>query len=61
MRYLCMVYYDEKTLDALSQSEYEALAAEALAYDDVLRKGGHYLSSGALQSVQSATTLRISE
>ena len=33
--------------------------AESLAYDDELRKGGHYLYSGALQSVQTATTIRI--
>ena len=35
------------------------LVAEALAYDEVLRDGGHYLCSGPLQSVETATTLRI--
>ena len=59
MRYLCMVCYEQKALDNLSKPEYDALVAEALAYDDVLRKGGHYLYSGALQSVVTAKTVRI--
>jgi hypothetical protein len=59
MRYLCLVYYDEKKLDALSKDEYDALVREALAYDDELRKGGHYVASDALQSVRTATTLRV--
>ena len=32
---------------------------KSLAYDDELRNGGHYLYSGALQSIQTATTIRI--
>jgi hypothetical protein len=59
MRYLCMVSYEQKALDRLSKPEFDALVAESLAYDDELRDGGHYLYSGALQSVQTATTIRI--
>ena len=59
MRYLCLVYIDEKKLGALSKSEMDALIADALAYDDELRKSGHYIASDALQSVQTATTLRM--
>jgi hypothetical protein len=59
VRYLCLVYYDEQTLDALAASEMDALVGEALDYDEALRKSGHYLDSGALQSVQTATTIRI--
>ena len=59
MRYLCMVCYEQKTLDSLSKPEFDALVAEALAYDDELRKGGHYLYSGALQSIETAATIRI--
>jgi hypothetical protein len=53
-----MVCYEQKALDYLSKPEFDALVAEALAYDDELRRGGHYLYSGPLQSVQTATTLR---
>ena len=59
MKYLCLVYYDEARLDALSQSEHDALVSEALAYDEELRTSGHYIVSDALQSVQTATTLRV--
>jgi hypothetical protein len=59
MRYLCMICYEQKALDNLSRSEFDALVVEALAYDDELRNAGHYLYSGALQSVQTATTIRI--
>jgi hypothetical protein len=58
MKYLCLVYGEEKELDALSKGDMEALVAESLAYDDVLRKSGHYLVSEALQSVTAAKTVR---
>ena len=58
MKYLCLVYIDEKKLEALSKSEFDTLVAESLAYDEVLRKNGQYLASQALQSVQAATTIR---
>jgi len=58
MKYLCLVYYDERKLGALSKGEFDALVVEALAYNEVLRKSGHYVSSQALQSVQAATTIR---
>ena len=48
-----------QALDSLSKPELDALVAESLAYDDELRMGEHYLYSGALQSVEKATTLRI--
>jgi hypothetical protein len=59
MKYLCLVYVDEKKLEALSSRESDALDDEALAYDEEPRKSGHYLVSNALQSVQTATTIRI--
>jgi len=58
MKYLCLVYYDEKNLDALSKREFDALVGESLDYDDALRKGGHFVAANALESVKTATTLR---
>ena len=58
MRYLCLVYYDEKKLDALSKEVFDTLVRDSLAYDDELRRGGHYVESAALQGVRAATTLR---
>jgi hypothetical protein len=59
MKYLCLVYGEEKALDALSQGEMEALIDQSLAYDDVLRKGGHYLESAALEHIKAAKTVRL--
>lgn len=59
MKYLIMIYYDERKIDALSRSEYDALVEAALAYDETLRKGGHYIASQALQPVRSARTLHV--
>ena len=59
MKYLCLVYYAEKKLDALSEAEYDALIDEVLAYREVLRQSGHYITSDGLESVRTATTLRI--
>ena len=59
MKYLCMVYIEEKNLDALPKGERDTCVDESLDYDEVLRKSGHYIASDALQSVQTATTIRI--
>jgi len=59
MRYLCLIYLEETKLNALSESEYDALVADSLAYDDELRRSGHFVVSDALQPVESATTLRV--
>jgi hypothetical protein len=59
MKYLCLVYGEEKVLDALSKDQMAALVDQSLAYDDVLREGGHYLVSEALQGVETAKTVRV--
>ena len=52
MKYLCLVYLDEKRLDQLPERD-------CVEYDATLRQSGHCLASEALQSVQTATTVRI--
>jgi hypothetical protein len=59
MKYLCMVIVDEKKLKAMSKTELQALDDESLAYDDTLRKHGHFLAAQALESVRAATTVRL--
>jgi hypothetical protein len=59
MKYLCMVLVDEKKLHALSESELQTLDDESLAFDDTLRKGGHLLAAQALESVSTATIVRV--
>lgn len=59
MKYLCLIYNEERTLDAMSESEREALLGEALAYDEELRQRGHFIAAQALQGVETATTVRV--
>jgi hypothetical protein len=59
MKYLCLVYGEEKALGALSKGDMEILVDRSLAYDDVLRKSGHYLVSAALEHVEAAKTVRV--
>jgi hypothetical protein len=42
----------------MSESERNAMMDECFAYDDVLRKNGHFAGGEALQSSRNATTLR---
>jgi hypothetical protein len=59
MKYLCLVYHDEKSLDALPASEYNALVAETRAYDEELQQRGHYLSANTLDYVEASTSGRV--
>jgi len=52
MKYLCLVYLDEKKPDEVPDSECKA-------YGDGLRKTRHHIAAEALQSVQTATTVRV--
>ena len=59
MKYLCLVYHDAGTLEALSRDQYDALVEEALAYKDELERGGRGISAHALQPVETAISLRV--
>src|SRR6266487_5204648 len=52
MKYLCLVYLDEKKLSEVPDSECKACG-------DGLRKSGHHIAAEALQSVETATTVRV--
>src|SRR5689334_4390697 len=52
MKYLCLVYLDERKLDTVPDSE-------CLAFSDGLKKDGHRIAAEALQSVHTATTVRV--
>jgi hypothetical protein len=52
MKYLCLVYLDEKRLDELPDED-------CVDYDTEIRASGYCLASEALQSVQTATTVRM--
>jgi hypothetical protein len=52
MKYLCLVYGEEKKIQAMTDDE-------CMAYDEALRNRGQCLASEALEPVQTATTLRV--
>lgn len=52
MKYLCLVYLDEKRLPELPDED-------CVEFDTGIRKSGHCLASEALQSVSTATTVRM--
>jgi len=58
MKFVCLGYYEEKIWETMSESERNRLMDECLAYDDVLRKGGHFVGGEALEGAGSAVTLR---
>ncbi len=52
MKYLCLVYGEEKQFENMTDDE-------CVAYDTALRQRGQCLASEALQPVQTATTVRV--
>jgi hypothetical protein len=58
MKYICLGYYDEKYWETLSEGERTAFMDECFAYDDELRKNGHFVGGEALQGAMNAATLR---
>jgi hypothetical protein len=49
---------DPKKWETMSESERNAFVDECFAYDDVLRKNGHFAGGEGLQGPDNATTLR---
>jgi hypothetical protein len=56
MKYLCLVYADERTLHSLPESPNDA---ECYAYANSLVERGCQLAGEALESVETATTVRL--
>jgi len=59
MKYLCLIYDEEKKLGGMSKSESDAFMGEYFAFTEGIRKGGQYVAGEALQPVQTATTVRV--
>ena len=59
MKYLCLVYSQEKELAAMPQAEYDKLVADHAALNEALRKKGQFVAANALEPVRTATTLRV--
>jgi hypothetical protein len=59
MKYLCLIYGEEKTWDEMPKREFDALVDEHLAYDEALKQSGHFIVAEALERVETATIVRV--
>lgn len=59
MRFLCLGYLDEAMWSELSESEQAARIEACFAYDDELRRGGHFAGGEALGGPEAPVSLRI--
>ena len=58
MKYVCLVYGEEKNLRALTPEGLTKLDASSIAYDRSLEASGHLIVAQALQSVKTAKSVR---
>jgi hypothetical protein len=58
MKYLCLIYDEEKKMAGMTKSEGDAFMGEYGAYTQSIKGSGHYLGGEALQPVHTATTIR---
>ena len=59
MKYLCLAYEEERKLNELTASEWQALRRETLEYVESLRASGHLLDARPLRSASTAATVRV--
>lgn len=59
MKYLCLIYDEEKKLEKMSKDEGDAFMGEYFAFTDGIKQSGHHVASEALQPISTATTIRM--
>ena len=59
MKYLCLIYDEEKRLQAMTKSEMDGLMQEYFAFTKAIQTSGNLLGGNDLQPVQNATTVRV--
>lgn len=59
MKFICLGYADLRKMKEYSPQEMSAIMEECFAYDDELRRGGHFLGGEALQMPETAATVRL--
>jgi hypothetical protein len=59
MKYLCLIYDDEKKMAGMSKADGDAFMGEYFAFTEGVKESGHYVGGEALQPVHTATTVRV--
>lgn len=58
MKFICLGYADLAGLEKMPPAELAEMMEECLAYDDELRRAGHFAGGEALQGPNNGVTLR---
>jgi hypothetical protein len=58
MKYLCLLYNEERQLAAMPPASVEAIAGACVAYDEALARDGKFVACERLQPTRAARTLR---
>jgi len=59
MKYLCLIYENEKNWETMPKEEADAVMGEYFTFTDGLRSSGRYVAGEALQPTPTATTVRV--
>ena len=59
MKYLCLIYSDEKQWESMSEADMQAVMGEYFAFTDAIKKSGHYVAGDALKPTTTATSVRV--
>jgi hypothetical protein len=59
MRYLCLIYENEKAWESMPQSESEAVMGEYFAFTEGIKSKGQLVAGEALHPTGTATTVRV--
>jgi len=59
MKYLCLIYDDEKMWPSMPKAEAETMMGEYFAFTEDIKKAGKMVAGDALQPTHTATTVRV--
>ena len=59
MKFLCLIYLNEKEMDAMPAGDMNALNAKHLAFNDGLRKNGYFIEAEALEPSTMTARIRV--
>ena len=59
MKYLCLIFDEEKTFATMPKSQLDTLMDEYRDFGESIRKSGHYVNGSQLASTRTASTVRV--
>ena len=59
MRYLLLIYTQESDWAAMTEAERGAMYGQYMSFTEGIKTSGHYIGGNPLQSVSTATTVRV--